>query len=161
MLGDIPEGGEQFGFIRAGHELDRAALGGVLLEILGGEQHLAALGIGVEHGDADDLRGERPEVELAENLLAPEVARRLVLDFLEFAQEIFLLRLVEVFQRERGGFDVENKFGHDGDRGKQKPGWKTCSTALAFHPGWSKELLLLFTGFLFFLAAMFVTSDRC
>ena len=32
MLGRVPEGGEQLGLIRAGHELDRPGFGGCRLE---------------------------------------------------------------------------------------------------------------------------------
>ena len=76
------------------------------------EQHLAALRLGVEHGDADDLGGERPEIELPEDFLALGGADGFVGDLFRFAQEILLLHFVEAVQRERGGFDVENKFGH-------------------------------------------------
>ena len=64
MLRHVPERGEQFRFIHAGNKLDRAGLAGVGLVIFGGEQDLAALRVGIEHGDADGLGRERPETEL-------------------------------------------------------------------------------------------------
>ena len=82
------------------------------LEILGDEQRLAALGLGVEHGDADDLRRERPEAHEPRDFLALGVLGDGVGNFFGLAEEIFLLRLVKSFERQRGGFDVKNKCGH-------------------------------------------------
>ena len=59
MLRHIPKRREQFGLVRAGHELNRAAFV-AFLNIFRREQDLSAEGLGVEHGDANDLRGERP-----------------------------------------------------------------------------------------------------
>ena len=39
-------------------------------------------------------------------------ARGFVGDFLALAKQVFLLRFVELLQRQRGGFDVEYEFGH-------------------------------------------------
>ena len=83
-----------------------------LLEILGDEQRLAALRLGVEHGDADDLRGERPQAHEPRDFLALGVLGDGVVNLLGLAEEVFLLRLVELFERQRGGFDVENECGH-------------------------------------------------
>ena len=38
--------------------------------------------------------------------------RRLVGNLFALAEQVFLLRFVELLQRQRGGFDVENQFGH-------------------------------------------------
>ena len=47
-----------------------------------------------------------------QDFLAFGSAGRCVRDFFRLAQQVFLLDLVKIFQRERGGFDVENEFGH-------------------------------------------------
>ena len=112
MLGHVPECGEQFNFIRAGHELDRPGLGAGLLKILGEKQHLAALRVGVEHGDADDLGGERPEIELLPDFGALGFAGGFVGDLFGLAEQVFLLRLVKMFERQRGSLDVKNNGGH-------------------------------------------------
>ena len=71
------------------------------------------MGLGVEHGDANHLRGERPE---AEQCGFPRVSSRgrLIGDFFGFAEKIFALGLVEIVERQRGSFDIENEPGHDG-----------------------------------------------
>ena len=74
--------------------------------------HLPALGLGVEHGDADDLRRERPQAHEFRNLLALGGFGGGVGEFFGLAEKVFLLRLVEIFERQRGGFDVENECGH-------------------------------------------------
>ena len=83
-----------------------------LLVVRRREEHLAARGVGIEHGDADDLGGQGPEVELLLDFGMAGGARRLVGNLLALAEQVFLLRLVELLQRQRGGFDVEYQFGH-------------------------------------------------
>ena len=112
MLRHVPERREQFNFIGTRHERHRRGGPGGRLKILGGEQHLAPLRVGIEHANTDDLRGEWPEAELPQDFLALRGARWFLGDFIRFAQQILLLHFIEVCQRERGGFDVENKFGH-------------------------------------------------
>ena len=96
MLRHVPKRREQFKFIRAGHELDRPGLVAGLLKILGEKQHLPALRVGIEHGDADDLGGERPEIELLPDFGALGFARRFIGDFFGLAEQVFLLRLVKL-----------------------------------------------------------------
>ncbi len=103
---------EQFRLVRAGDEPDRRVCLLHFLEILGDEQGLAALGLGVEHGDADDLRRERPQAHEPGDFLALGVLGDGVVNLLRLAEQVFLLRLVEQFERQRGGFDVENECGH-------------------------------------------------
>ena len=46
------------------------------------------------------------------DFLALGVRGGFVGDFFGFAEKIFLLRLVKMFEWQRGGFDVENEGGH-------------------------------------------------
>jgi hypothetical protein len=116
VFGDVPEGSEQFGFIDARNKFDGAGFAGVLFKVGRSEKDLAAGGFGVEHGDADDLGGERPEAALLGNLGAASGASGFVGDAFAFAEEVFLLGFVEAVEWESGGFDVENKFGHCDER---------------------------------------------
>ena len=125
MLGHVPERGEQFKFIRAGHEFNPASSRfygirrgklvrvNAIFKIVGQKLHLAALRVGIEHGDADDLGGERPEIELLPDFGAFGFAGRLVGDLFGLAEQVFLLRLVKIFRRQRGSLDVENDGGHE------------------------------------------------
>ena len=112
MLGHIPERGEQFQFIRARHELHRAAFHSIFLKIFCDVEHLAALRFGVQHRDAHDVSGQRPETEHADDLFALGGTRGFVGDFFRLAQQIFLLNFVKVLQWLRGSFDVEYESGH-------------------------------------------------
>ena len=114
FLGDFPELREEFGLVGAGNEFHGRIVVVHFLKIVGDEQGLAALRFGVEHGDADDLRGERPERHEARDLLALGFLGDGVANLLGLAEKIFLLRLVEVFEWLRGGFDVENESCHAG-----------------------------------------------
>ncbi len=82
------------------------------MPILRDEDGLAASGLGIEHGDADDLRGERPEAHEPGDLLALGLLGDGVVELFRLAEKIFLLRLVEVVERLRGSFDVEDKGRH-------------------------------------------------
>src|SRR5262249_51852893 len=103
---------QQFRFVRARHELDRLSFTRRRLVIFRSEQHLPALGIGVEHGDAHDLSREWPEIKLAQQFVAARGAGGLVGNALGVAEEIFLLNLIELLQRQRRSFYVKNQFGH-------------------------------------------------
>ena len=98
MSGHIPESREQFRLIRAGHELDRAAFL-AFLKILSREQHLPALSVGIQHRDADDLRGERPQAHEFGDFLAPGSPGGFVGELIGFAEKIFLLRFVQILER--------------------------------------------------------------
>jgi hypothetical protein len=112
MPGDIPESGEEFGFVHARDEFDWAGFTGVFFEIGCSEENLTAGGFGIEHGDTDDLGGEGPEAALLADFGAASGAGDFVGDALAFAEKVFLLGFVEMIERESGGFDVENEFGH-------------------------------------------------
>jgi hypothetical protein len=112
MLGHVPKRGEQFKFIRAGHEFDRPGLGAGLFKIFGEKQHLPVLRVRIQHGDADDLRGEWPEIELLPDFGAFGFTGRLVGDLFGLAEKVFLLRLVKSIGRQRGSLNVENNGGH-------------------------------------------------
>ena len=103
---------------------------------------------------------KRPEIELPVDFRAAGFAGGFVGDFFALAEKIFLLRLVEIFQRQRGGFDVKNQFGHAagaGGRNNQegKPVTRTRLSILVI-----ATLLLLLALFCFFLAATKITSDQ-
>ncbi len=83
-----------------------------VFKIIGNKSGLAALRLGVEHGDADNLRRERPQAHEFGDLLALGIPGGGVGEFVGLAEKIFLLRLVEIFERLRSGLDVENKGGH-------------------------------------------------
>jgi hypothetical protein len=108
MFRDVPKGGEEFGFIHAGDEFDRAGFAGIFREFGRCEKDLAARSLGIEHGDADDLGGEGPEAELLADFGAAGGTGGFIGDAFAFAEEIFLLGFVEAIERESGGFDVEN-----------------------------------------------------
>lgn len=111
-FGDVPEVGEKVGFVDAGNEFDGRGFSGVFFEVGRGEEDLAAGSFGIQHGDADDLGGERPEAALLADFSAARVAGDFVGDAFAFTEEVFLLDFVEVLEWESGGFDVENEFGH-------------------------------------------------
>ena len=112
MLRHVPKRRQQLDLIHARHELHRAGLVRCLLVVRRREEHLAARGVGIQHRDADDLRGEGPEIELLLDFGVAGGARRLVGDLFALAEQVFLLRFVELLQRQRGGLDVEYQFGH-------------------------------------------------
>src|SRR5688572_15011668 len=58
MFGGIPKRGEQFAFVNARNILDGSSFIFLLGIIVGGEEDFASLGICIEHGDANDARGE-------------------------------------------------------------------------------------------------------
>src|SRR5439155_1466965 len=74
---DLPERSQQLGFLEAGNELDRAGFvrGGFVLRR--GVQDLTSASVGVDHRDADDLRGERAKAALLVNLGAASVGPNL------------------------------------------------------------------------------------
>ena len=115
--GHVPETAEQFRLLRARHEFHRLRLVGVFPGVVRRKQHLAAGGLGVEHGNAHHPRGKRPEVELLSDFGAPGLARAVVGKFFRIAKEVFLLGAVEVLSREGGGLDVKNQSGHARLRG--------------------------------------------
>src|ERR1019366_9351859 len=112
MFRHVPKSGEQFGLVGHGQEFHRSGLARVVLEIFGEINRLAAQRLSVEHGDAHDLRRERPQAHEPPDFLALGGLGDGVVNFLRLAEQIFLLRLVEIFNRLRGGFDVEYKGGH-------------------------------------------------
>jgi hypothetical protein len=73
---------------------------------------LSARGLGIEHGNTDDLGGEGPKAALLGDFSAAGGASDFVSDAFAFTEEVFLLGFVEAIERESGGFDVENEFGH-------------------------------------------------
>ena len=110
MFRRVPESGEQLVLVRAWDELHWPFLG-LVLEVLGLEEHLPALRVGVQHRDAYDLRGEGPEAEEAGDFLA--LGGLLLLGkFLRLAEKVFLLRLVEQLHGQARGFNVEDEGGH-------------------------------------------------
>lgn len=109
----FPELGEQFRFIRAGNKFYRRNVVELLVKIFRQEERLAPARFGVEHGDADDLRRKRPQVAHLPQFRPAGFASGFIRNFFAFAKEIFLLRLVEVIQRQGGGFNVKYKRGHE------------------------------------------------
>ena len=57
-----------------------------------------------------DVKGQSDHE--AGDFLALGVLGDFVGNFLGLAEKVFLLRLVEQFERQRGGFDVEDECGH-------------------------------------------------
>jgi hypothetical protein len=151
---NIPERGQQFRFIDARNELDRLGGVGFLFEIFSGEQHLSALGICIEHGDADGVRGERPETELLQKFGAAGGSRGGVGDFAALPKKVFLLNVVELLERERGCFDVEDQFSHGLKTNQDGKPVEQTRFAIPI----SQALLLLLTDFLlgFLLSCHFV-----
>jgi hypothetical protein len=111
MFRHVPECREQFDFIGAWDKLDGARFAGILLVILRSEEDLPSATLRIEHRDANNMRGERPQTELALQLGAARGSFRFGKSF-RIAKKIFLLNLVKIFHRLRSGFDVENEFGH-------------------------------------------------
>jgi hypothetical protein len=111
-FGDVPKVGEEFGFVHAWNKLDRTGFTGAFVEIGRSEEDLATRRLGVEHCDADNLRGERPQAALLADFSAASGASGFVGDAFAFAEEVFLLDFVELLEWESGGFDVENEFSH-------------------------------------------------
>ena len=155
MLRHVPEGRQQFGLIDAGHKLDRFGVDRFGFVIFGREQHLAAVRLGVQHGDADDLRSERPEAALLGQLGAAGVAGGFILDLRAFAEEVFLLRFIELFQRQRGRFNIEDQFGHGAREEMNQDGKPVVQTRFAI-PVSSGDYFFFFAIFFlaFFLAAI-------
>ena len=91
-----------------GGEFHRARLRCRLLKILRHKQHLAPAAVRVEHGDADHLGGEGPEIELAQDFLVALLARLRVGQIQGVAKKILLLGGVKLRQRQRRGFDVKH-----------------------------------------------------
>ncbi len=118
---DVPELREQFRLVRAGNEFHpvfarlrrgKRVFNLTVFKIIRDINRLAALRLSVEHGDADDLRRERPQAHELGDLLALGVLGGGVGELVGLAEKIFLLRSVEIFERQRGGLDVENEGGH-------------------------------------------------
>ena len=130
MFGHVPERGEQLGLIGARHKLDRSAFARLLLEILGQKQRLSAERLGIEHGNADDLGRERPEIELPLDFGPLGVAFRSFRQLFRLTEQVFLLRLVKKVDRQRGSIDVKNNGGHAGinrqDAGDAKKIFQIC-----------------------------------
>jgi len=112
MFGNVPKCGEKFDFVHAGDEFDRTGFASIFFEFGRGKKDLAARGFGVEHGDANDLRGKGPEAALLADFGAASRAGDFIGDAFAFAKEVFLLGFVEAVEWKSGGFDVENEFGH-------------------------------------------------
>ena len=89
---------------------------GFLLVIFGGEKDLPARRVSVDHGNTKDARGKRPKAEKTLDFGAFGHAQSFVGELLGFAEQVFLLHFIEVIDRERGGFDVENECCHEQDR---------------------------------------------
>jgi hypothetical protein len=104
---------EQFHFVRAGDEFYCGVFFFDFLKIFRDEQGLAALRLGIEHGDADDLRREWPQAHEFCDLFALGLLSDGVGDFFNLAEKLFLLRLVKVLQRQRGSLNVKNERGHE------------------------------------------------
>ena len=121
MLRHIPKSREQFNLVGAGDEFHRTRITRLRLIIFSGKQNLPARGVGVQHGDAHDLRGEGPQIELVPDFREPSGARGFLGDLLRIPEKIFLLRFVEVFEGQRGGFDVKNQCRHGTEGGVDKP----------------------------------------
>jgi hypothetical protein len=77
-------------------------------KIFGSEEHLSAAGFGIEHGDANDARGERIKAELLFQFALAGVPGYWIGNPARFAEEIFLLNLIEVLDRKRRRFDIED-----------------------------------------------------
>lgn len=112
VSGHIPEGGQQLGLIDTRHEFDGTGVIGFIFEIIGREEDLASGGIGIEHGEADHLGGERPETELAMDLLAFKLALGFVGEFAGLAEEVFLLDIIECLEGKCRGFYIEHEGCH-------------------------------------------------
>ena len=132
MFGHVPERGEQLGLIGTRHKLDRSAFARLLFEIFGQEQRLAAVRLGIEHGDAYDLGRERPEIELAAGF------RRVwfrgpgsSVIFSASRNRYSCCASSKSVERQRGSLDVKNNGGHAGinrqDAGDAKKIFQICS----------------------------------
>src|ERR1017187_7434695 len=112
MLRHIPKRRQQLDLIHARHELHWAGVVRCLFVVRRREEHLTARGVRIEHGNAHDLGGEGPEIELPLDFGMANVARRRIGYLFALAKQVFLLRLVELLQRQRRGLDVEYQLGH-------------------------------------------------
>jgi hypothetical protein len=112
MQGDFPKLHEQDGLVNAGQKLNHAGLGAIGLHVFGQKEDFAAGAVRVEHGDANDLSGKRPETELPAYFLAPGQPRGGIGQILRLAKEVFLLDSIKLLQGQSGGFYVEDKLGH-------------------------------------------------
>ena len=150
VLGDIPEGGEQFDLIGAGNEFHGAAFAGVILIIFGHKEGLAAQGFGIQHGNAHHLGGEGPQAHELGKLLALGLAGDGILKFVGVAEKVLLLGLVEEIDGESGRFNIKYKRGHEiclvlketGALGNQIMGrdiksWALPRSAKGAYAGWA------------------------
>ena len=108
MFGQLPEFPQQLALVRAGREFHRARLRSRLLKILRHKQHLAPAAVRVEHGDADHLGRQWPQIELAHYFVLALLARLRLGQIQRVAEKILLLGGVKLRQRQRGGFDVKH-----------------------------------------------------
>src|ERR1035437_1824024 len=112
MLRHIPKRRQQLALIHARHELYRASLVRSLLVVRRREKHLAARGVRIEHGNANHLRRQGPQIELPLDFGMADVARPRICHLFALAKQVFLLRFVELLERQRRGLDVEYQLGH-------------------------------------------------
>ena len=119
MLRHIPKRCQQLDLVHARHELHRSGLVRCLLVVHRREKHLAARGVGIQHADAHDLGSQGPEIELPVNFGLAGGACRFVGYLFALAEQVFLLRFVELLQRQRGSLYVEYESSH------AKPGFVT------------------------------------
>ena len=109
---DLPKSCKQFTFLHTWDKLDWRGFVFFFRVIVRDEQHLPALGISVEHRDADHARGERIQIHLHFQFRFASVTRDGIRNLVRVAKKIFLLDLIEVLDRQRGSFDIEDECGH-------------------------------------------------
>ncbi|MGN6555803.1 MAG: hypothetical protein ACTHLW_19015 [Verrucomicrobiota bacterium] len=114
--------------------------------------------IGIEHRDADDLGGKGPEVELLQQFGTAEAAGGFVGNFLSVAEQVFLLRFIEVLKGEGGSFYIEDQFGHESWRTTRM---KNPSEVPRFSIPVLNEGYFFFLTTTFFFAAFFLAAAMC
>jgi hypothetical protein len=113
MFGDLPESGQQLRLIHHGGVLDRARGQPVGLEIVRDEKDFAAGLLGVEHGNADNLGRQGPQVHLHSDFRLPGLAGRQIVQLGGIPKEIFPLGLVERLHGQGRSFNVEDQCRHN------------------------------------------------
>jgi hypothetical protein len=113
MFGHIPECGQQFDLVHAGHKFDRTRFTWIILVIFRREEDLATGGFRIEHRDADHLSGEGPQVELLLDLAPPGVPGCALGELFQFTEKILLLGVIETVQRKGRSLDVKHESGHN------------------------------------------------
>jgi hypothetical protein len=98
--------------------------------IVGHKQDFASATFRVEHRNAHDMACQRPKAELALNFQAADRSGGGIGDVLGLAKEIFLLHRVEMLQRLRCGFNIEDELGQSANEDTVRASNYQSKTAL-------------------------------